>query len=624
MRLLLAILVVGLLADGFLLVQRVGQERASRSVGLVVDWADIQALATSTGLGESSVLAACAQSGVWGVAITEQTLGDLQQSGELTLLSTSWANGQGTILRFESARKAKLARRVLKTQRARPAATTDPREIQILAPWAGLKSLGIGFDETTVALVRRSGLSRVARPVAYPAVNPERIEALISELATWPCQLVLFAGTEVLGNPGLLELTRQQLLDHQIKFGLVEFFKQQGSSKLGMQEPDLAVRVHSISEQELAPMTSQEAIDRFLRAVTERGIRACYVRLLPGAQNDPLTEAISPVQTLADKLRQAGFALGEPSTLDYLWRPFWAVLLAAAGVAAGCMLLWLRLARGALAPTLVLTGLVFIAVIGLAALGGAGLKLVGLLSAIVFPTLGYLLFVPWQEETPEPRPLRAAVLGLAGFSVVSLVGGVFIAGLLAEPALMLHLDQFTGVKLAQLLPLALITALLVGGFSPAASGPRAELAALVVGWKRALSEPSRIVHLLAGFALLALVAVWMLRTGNEGMGVSGTELKLRTLLENLLGARPRTKEFLFAHPALLLGLYLGALRYWKLAVPLTLLGLIGQVSLVNTFCHLHTPFVYSVLRSFNGLWIGLVIGLILIALVRPLLRRTDG
>ena len=204
MRLLLALLVVGLLADGFLLVQRVGQERASRSVGLVVDWADIQALATSTGLGESSVLAACAQSGVWGVAITEQTLGDLQQSGELTTLPYSWTNGQGTILRFESARKAKIARRALKTQRIKPVDTNDTHEIRLLAPWASLKFLGIGFDETTVALVRRSGLSRVARPVAYPAVNPERIEALFSELAAWPCQLVLFAGTEVLGHPGLL------------------------------------------------------------------------------------------------------------------------------------------------------------------------------------------------------------------------------------------------------------------------------------------------------------------------------------------------------------------------------------------------------------------------------------
>jgi hypothetical protein len=41
---------------------------------------------------------------------------------------------------------------------------------------------------------------------------------------------------------------------------------------------------------------------------------------------------------------------------------------------------------------------------------------------------------------------------------------------------------------------------------------------------------------------------------------------------------------------------------------LLLLGAVGQASLVNTFCHLHTPLLISLVRTANGLWLGLAIG----------------
>lgn len=52
--------------------------------------------------------------------------------------------------------------------------------------------------------------------------------------------------------------------------------------------------------------------------------------------------------------------------------------------------------------------------------------------------------------------------------------------------------------------------------------------------------------------------------------------------------------------------------YKKEYLPFLLIASIGQVSLVNTFAHIHTPIFISVLRTLNGLWIGIVIGLIFI------------
>ena len=104
-----------------------------------------------------------------------------------------------------------------------------------------------------------------------------------------------------------------------------------------------------------------------------------------------------------------------------------------------------------------------------------------------------------------------------------------------------------------------------------------------------------------------------MRTGNESAAVSAWELALRARLDDLLAVRPRTKEFLIGHPLMLLLLFLG---YRDKYLPILAIGIIGQVSLVNTFAHIHTPLVISLVRTFNGLWLGIILGLLLIGLVK--------
>jgi hypothetical protein len=125
------------------------------------------------------------------------------------------------------------------------------------------------------------------------------------------------------------------------------------------------------------------------------------------------------------------------------------------------------------------------------------------------------------------------------------------------------------------------------------------------------------------FVLLVLV---VLRSGNDpGVGVSAGELKVRALLDQLLYTRPRFKEFLVGHPALVIGLALALLRRPKIALPFLLVGALGQVSMLNTFCHLHTPLLVSLLRAVLGFTIGAVLGtaacLVLVRLFPVLLSR---
>jgi hypothetical protein len=97
--------------------------------------------------------------------------------------------------------------------------------------------------------------------------------------------------------------------------------------------------------------------------------------------------------------------------------------------------------------------------------------------------------------------------------------------------------------------------------------------------------------------------------------LGGLELKSRVILEHLVVARPRTKEYLIGHPFLVLAFALPALGLRRWVLPAALVGAIGQVGLVNSFSHIHTPLVYVTLRTLYALVFGSVIGAVLVLLL---------
>ena len=59
---------------------------------------------------------------------------------------------------------------------------------------------------------------------------------------------------------------------------------------------------------------------------------------------------------------------------------------------------------------------------------------------------------------------------------------------------------------------------------------------------------------------------------------------------------------------MLFAVYFALRRQWVPAFAATILATIGQADMLNTFCHLHTPIFYSLLRSIHAVWLGILIG----------------
>ncbi len=375
---------------------------------------------------------------------------------------------------------------------------------------------------------------------------------------------------------------------------------------------------------------------------------------------------VSYIVEVVDGLRRAGYHIGQAGVFKGFRIPLWAWLAMAAGALAGGLLL---LRRFILLPAGWLLGLYGLGLLGSAILllSGRGILIrqsLALLAGVSFPALaglgpaanllalrqagGNREFVVTgksavvgvsavgkgpsvKKSWPGWRVIFKALGSFWAAALISLAGALLVAGLLSDVSFMLKVNQFVGVKVLHVLPVALVFFYILWQITAPSEGGRPVTPRWF--WRALVSMLRRPVtfEFLAWTALAGLIGlVYVLRTGNDsGLPIPGLETRFRGLLESLLGVRPRTKEFLIGHPAFILAVYLaargvvaqgmttyhGARWLFWVAWPLLLAGVIGQLSMVNTFSHIHTPLTGSFARTALALVFGTVIGILAIALV---------
>ena len=360
--------------------------------------------------------------------------------------------------------------------------------------------------------------------------------------------------------------------------------------------------------------------DVIFSAVAERGIRLVVLTPLTPYAFDEGSVVTDPAEygklmdNLSARLAQRGITVG--NSFSCLNAPVRSPLLLAA-----CSLLPLAMAvlfLKQLIPLKKRAETILLALGVMVALAGSLISFKHLQYAVAFGTAVlaacwgalWLGLIGSDKETfwrrlRAPLPLRY-LLALLGLLFCSLAGAFGICALLAERNYMLQILVFKGVKLAQIIPI---------GFSA--------LVLFVVLFLRNEKEGRRRPPLILAVALFvvagAALVVILLRSGDNMLPVADLEKQLRSWLELKLYARPRTKEFLLAFPALALYVTACEKRVPILALPLGVLSEVGAVSVINTFCHIFTPLRVSFIRTALGAGIGFVIGLIGMAVFALLL-----
>ncbi|ONI46179.1 hypothetical protein AN641_02070 [Candidatus Epulonipiscioides gigas] len=186
------------------------------------------------------------------------------------------------------------------------------------------------------------------------------------------------------------------------------------------------------------------------------------------------------------------------------------------------------------------------------------------------------------------------------------VGAIIISSFVSFENFRLGIDIFRGVKIAYIIPIIFV-AILFKLKNIEKSHIMAKILSYLKGnWLKV------VIYLII---MILIIYFIITRTGNAQ--ITEIEKTLRQSFNSLFGIRPRAKEFIIGHPFLILALYRKKVQF-----PFIVFGTIGQVSIINTFMHLHTPFVVSLIRTFIGMILGILLGIILILIFRVINQWT--
>lgn len=658
-KLLMVLIAVGTAAGLYSAIQRFRVESRNRRVEMGVEYAEVNTLAQSSGHSLIGILRDMKAQGASAIILTEDTPATLESIGALHLFrapdarsgqvtTTAATDTPETLQRIQSAltthgipyRFGAGTGSSLETRFTTIAAANDTASgFTAGVDYSHLRSLGLGLPPDAVQVARTAGLQIVGRITNFPGVTPVSARAVLRGIHNQGAGLVIFIGDEVLGYRGQEKSIAAMLVPGSagtgVLYGDVEFGKQKGAAVLTHLLRGQYVRVHSVQIAEMGQMDENTLIDRYALAARERNIRFLYVRMLTQAGPDSVQQNVQFLKKIARRIHDGalltagGLTFGPARPFDAPSVP--ALLFALMGLGAAAGLIWMLREMATLNPLFEAGLLGVMMVIGSgSALSQGGRPLVALLAGIVFPAIACLRAFPRIESPPfVPRSsgsaLARAALALATAGGITLLGIIHVVGLLASREYLVKAVQFVGIKAQHGVPIALIAfvALIGGVGSPGETWTRYRIR-VTSALRTALNEPARYgMLLLSLFALGALLLI-LARTGNDsGVSVSGVEMKGRALLDRLLPVRPRTKEFLVGHPAFLL-----ALAWWwrgrrRITIPCFVVGSIGQVSLLNTFCHLHTPLVAEVWRGGLGLLFGALLGAVLFILLETLLPPPD-
>lgn len=405
----------------------------------------------------------------------------------------------------------------------------------------------------------------------------------------------------------------------------------------------------------------EEITNSFFRAIAERNCRIIYLNMILEPDNDVhvdadeskwtyITDPADYEKMLGDldvRLSQLGYTRRtvQAMTLETpnrIWR-----IIEGIGVVAAAVLLLDSLFVLPRRARIVLSALGIVCVLVLAVLKPHIYQLIlSIGGGIVMPALAAVwlcrLTAKRRREEPEVSYVRLIIEALGTLliaAVLCLCGAVLSASALSQMSYLLEIDLYRGVKLMQLVPIAVFVFAYLLVYAYEESGAKAAVLKRIgergekgraprfhAYWAELMDQPVRLGWLVGIFVVAVVLLLvlgagvyYIYRTGNA-TNVSAGELRLRSMLENLLIARPRTKEMIIGWPCAML--FIWALRRHMNFLPVLFGGgmSIGLVSVVNTFLHIRTPFLLSLLRTGWGLLFGLLIGVAL-TLVAELLMR---
>jgi len=460
----------------------------------------------------------------------------------------------------------------------------------------------IGYDKLAIEMINKHDLSLIFKVEnANNKVANEKIVKQLLELKDSSAGRLLGSGDEAIGfGQPSGDVFIEQLSKAGYYFYTIESNPLKGENKIAKSTDYNMIRLHSINVNRETQLKLNVSIDRTTRAVKERNIRSIFYHIkTKGDAEKNLAETIDYL-TGVQKQMPNHFKSGTPKLFDVVAVPTWVTALV---LLAGIVFTYLISELVKWMP-LRIAAVLFMSALAIAYFllkSTLFLQAFALIIAVMAPTYAVI------KAAKGTKNIASILLQYLKAVGISIIGIVIVIGLLNGNAFMTGFEAFKGVKLVYVVPIAGVLVFVLLELNRLVDQ---DLKKTLSNTVTLLNKDLKYWHVLLLIVVAGIGLFYISRTGNSG-SVSNAELAFRQWLENILYVRPRTKEFLIGFPFFVLALYvMGINRKWGsiLLVP----GVIGFLSIVNTFTHLHIPVEVSALRTLYSVSLGFVVGLVFI------------
>ena len=617
------IMVVSLITCGFIGFNRIQTEINYDNVEIAIKYSDVLRISMEQDRPLEEVLAHYKALGVTNLLAREMTVASVSDKdytsykslGEVSLVD-------GYILRFNypqateikpdtryiASNNQEVIQNIL-TQFAQKGVELESYEvddtyfIEIGDHGAALTGIGIGFDVEGLNLAADMGFNISLQLKSWKDPTDESVEALIEEISSINnVDTIYFADSNVTAP----DSTRFQEFLENYQLGFIEFSsnKQVGFETLAQKTSDSGkdykvVRLHTIEDNKLPNTSLEDLMNRYELALKERNDRVFLFKLGTG---EDLAEDVKfldeSITTFIQDATDSGYTIStDIENYNLRVYPVWVTLIAGLAAIMVFILFMDALGYGKTGIILGILGTLGYALFLLKGYVNLGSQLMALFGSIMFPTYAIVKGVDEQEKT-----IKDTIIAFLKICLISFGGVLTIIGCLSKTSFALGIKIFLGVKAAAVVPIVLVL------FYFIFNAHRFDFKY----YKGLLDKKISYGALILIAILAGVLFIYVSRTGNTGTATD-FERGFRQMLDNVLGVRPRTKEFLISYPVLLALLYYGYKEKYIVAV---ILAIIGPTSLVNTYGHIHTPVLISLIRSGYGIIFGIIIGLILIGAIK--------
>ena len=678
-RFLLIIIGIGLFAALIIAGQRYVVESNNVQVDIAVDFRDIAELAAIEGAELDDVLKQVKDAGITSLAVYDSTLERLNRAGKVfaidgseilsnyqsgTLSNDLWRQTiefgyiepnrvyviGGDLESYNDTKEALFQR--LGSERVKVFAVGGIEVIEVKGYYGELMKMPLGLPRDEMNEARAAGFMILARPMNFHKCTAENIQFVFERLKNYPISEIVFDGPEVLGASNFLDLTAEKFSERNLTFGVIEhftqlkFYPQTGMYYLAQRiGEDHVARLYAIPKDEQPKLLLDAAVNRWSTTDRERNIRINLLRPYgkPLPEMTLLETNLKYFREVHDVLERDGFTFGKAGTFEnYYPNIILRVLVIVGVVAAGVLYLSLvsrRLNRNPKFQLQLFAVLAILAAIPLVMGAGGKIRLLAaFFSASLFPALAII----WQldllrvvqykiriqnrvtrlkENLSTLQIVLTSAFALLVTGLLSLTGAAYLSGALSDVSYFLEFEIFRGIKLTFVLPMILVAVAFLQRFN-IVDEVRKNVPA-VQQIKELLDKSITVKIFLALMVVLGAFVVLIARSGHtSGMPVSGVEIKIRAMLEQMFYARPRSKEIFFGHPAFMLAFAAFLKRFPKMiCFVLVMAATIGQGSMVETFAHMRTPILMSFMRGLDGLIPGAIIGAVLIVFLQIFFGR---